>query len=755
MVRRGWAPAALALLLAACSGGHRAPAGVAAAPAPRAPLPGAIDAARLARGDAEPEQWLTPGGGWRGTHHSALADINPATLARLGFAWEFATGTRRGLEATPVAVDGVLYTSGVAGRVYALDAATGALRWRFEPRVDLQVVRGTCCDEVNRGVAVWRGRVYVASLDGWLYCLDAADGKPLWKVDTIADRTRAYSSTGAPLIAGDAVVIGNAGGEYDVRGYVTAYELATGAQRWRFFTVPGAAAGDAPASASTAAAQPELAAAARTWDAHSDLRYGGGGPVWDGLAYDPALDLLYVGTGNAETYPQRVRSPGGGDNLYTSSILAIAPKTGRLVWHYQETPGDQWDFDSDAPMVLVDRKIDGVPRRLLLHAPKNGLFYVLDRSDGKFVSAGKFATANWTSGVDASGRPSVDRTAADYGGGAKLVFPSVIGAHSWAPMAYGAATGLVYLPTAEMGNILYDVSGSLGYRPSLFNANVGVVLSGFIDFLKDTLPPAVRRDLDSGRLLAGAPPLRMRSSLQAWDPIAQKVVWRSADGDWWDHAGVLATAGGLVVQGSDRGVLRFYDAVSGKLLRSIETGSSIIAAPAMYRVGGETFLVVLAAWGGGGWAVAHPESAAYQRGNAGRILAFKLGGGAVPLPPLLPADPPVPKPPARPADAATLARGAMLFGTNCAICHPNQTRSGSADLRRMSAGIHAAFNDIVLNGLKRDAGMPGWGDVLSAADADAIHAYLVGVAAQAYAAQEKSRRSGAAAGAETGIVKGY
>ncbi len=729
----------LVLLLAACGDRHDRPS-------PAAASAGRIDQARLIH--AEPGQWLSTGGGWRGMHFSALADIDRDTVSRVGFAWEFDTGTRRGLEATPVVVDGALFTSGVAGRVYALDAATGALRWRFEPDVNLQVVRGTCCDQVNRGVAVWQGRVYVASLDGWLYCLEAADGHLLWKVDTIADRSRAYSSTGAPLIAGDVVVIGNAGGEYDVRGYVTAYELASGAQRWRFFTVPGD-----PAKPYE---NPELSAAARTWDAHSDLRYGGGGPVWDGLAYDPELDLLYVGTGNAETYPQRVRSPAGGDNLYTGSILAIAPRSGRLVWHYQETPADQWDFDSDAPMVLADREIDGVPRRLLLHAPKNGLFFVLDRADGKLISAGKFAAANWTRGVDpATGKPVIDREAADYGGDPKLVFPSVIGAHSWNPMAYSPTTGLVYVPTVQMGNLLYDVSGALGYRPTLFNANVGLMFSGFIELLKDTLPPAVKSAVAGTRLLADPASLRMYSYLQAWDPIAQKAVWRTAEVDWWDHAGVLTTAGGLVVQGSDRGVLRFFDAVTGKLLREIDTGSSIIAAPAMYRIGSQSYIVVLAGWGGGGWAIAHPQSAAYQRGNAGRILAFKLDGAAVPLPPALPPDPPLPKPPAQHTDAATLARGGILFGANCAICHPNQTRSGSADLRRMSEGIHASFNDIVLKGLKRDAGMPGWGDVLTAQDADAIHAFLIELSEQAYRSQEQARAGGGRAENDGGMVKGY
>jgi quinohemoprotein ethanol dehydrogenase len=693
----------------------------------RVALPVVLLALCACQAHHQDNQWSYLGGDWRGTHYSPLETINRDTVSRLGFAWQFATGTRRGMEATPVVVDGVLYASGVAGRVYALDAASGVEQWRFEPAVDMQVVRGTCCDQVNRGVSVWQGRVYVASLDGWLYALDAANGRVLWKVDTIIDRKRAYSSTGAPLIAGDVVVIGNAGGEFDVRGYVTAYALRDGRQRWRFYTVPG--------DPARGFENPELAAAASTWDPHSAWQYGGGGPVWDGMAYDPQLDLLYVGTGNAGTYPQRVRSPAGGDNLYTCSILALSPKTGRLAWHYQETPGDQWDFDADAPMILVDRRINGVERQLLLHAPKSGVFYVLDRSNGKLVSAGKFATANWTQGVDpATGRPIVDHEAADYRERAKLVFPSVIGAHSWQPMAYSPLTGLVYLPTLEAGNVLYDSSAETGYRPSLFNANVGLMLNGFVDDLKDSLPPAVRREYDSGRLMAGHPDRRMYAYLQAWDPLAQKAVWRSEASDWWDHAGVLASAGGLVVQGNDRGLLRVFDADSGRLLKSIDTGSSIIAAPAMYQVKGATYIAVLTGTGGGGWAVAHPESAAYRRGNVGRILAFRLDGGAVPLPPLLPADAPFPRPPAQQASAATIARGAKLFGENCAICHPNMTRSASSDLRRMSAGVHASFNDIVLQGLMRETGMPSWGDVLSVADAGAIHAFLIDLSQRAYAA---------------------
>ncbi len=711
------------LLLPGCERPGEAPAPAAAAPA------GQVDRARLLAADGEPGQWLTGGGGWQAMHYSALTDLTSANVQRLGLAWEFDTGTTRGLEATPVVVDGVMYASGVAGRVYALDAASGALRWRFEPVVDLQVTRGSCCDQVNRGLAVWRGRVYVGALDGWLYALDAASGRVLWKSDTFVDRARAYTSTGAPQIAGDVVVIGNGGAEFDARGYFSAYDLDSGELRWRFYTVPGD-----PAKPRE---HPDLEIAARTWDPNSAWQYGGGGTVWDGLAYDPELDLLYVGVGNTVPYPQWVRSPAGGDNLFTDSLLAINPRTGRLVWYYQQTPGDQWDIGSNAPMILVDREIDGRMRKLLLHAPKNGLFYVLDRTDGKLLSARPFAQVNWLKSIDpVSGRPTVDREAVDYRNGPKLVFPSIIGAHSWQPMAYSPKTGLVYLPTLEAGNIIYDITPERGYRPSLFNANVGFAFMPGIEASKASLPLPVQRVIDAGILQRGGFDLRMRALLQAWDPIAGKAVWTVPDLPASHRSGVLATGGNLVFQGNPAGELRVFDATNGKLLASIQTGSSIIAAPMSYRIDGVTYVAVMAAWGGGGWAAPEPGSAAYRYGNRGRILAFRLDGRAVPLPAELPEPAPLPEPPAPRGSPAEIARGAALFAANCAICHPNTPRTLSADLRAMTPAGHATFEQVVLDGLKVPLGMPRWKDVLSRQDVAALHAYVIDVARRDYAAQQ-------------------
>jgi quinohemoprotein ethanol dehydrogenase len=313
-------------------------------------------------------------------------------------------------------------------------------------------------------------------------------------------------------------------------------------------------------------------------------------------------------------------------------------------------------------------------------------------------------------------------------------------------MAYSPDTGLVYLPTIELGNVFFDISHESGYRPGLFNAGIGLVFSAYLLDQKESLPPPVKGALANGTLLTGSPDLAGRAFLQAWDPIEQHTVWKTLDRSWWDHAGVLASAGGLVFQGKDTGELEVLDAMSGKVLKRIDTGTGIIAAPMSYRVNGVQYIAVMAGWGGGGWAVPHPDSASYRYGNAGRILAFKLGGGAVPLREPLPAPDPIAAPPPQMANAATIARGAALFGSNCGICHPNQTRSSSADLRRMSPATHAAFRQIVLDGTLKGRGMPAWSDVLSSADAGAIHAFLIDSARQAYEAEQTAIRAGKRAG---------
>ncbi len=642
---------------------------------------GQIDQKRLMAADKHPGEWLTQGRDFGKGHYSPLDQINTSNVDRLGFAWQYDTNTVRGLEATPLVVDGVMYTSGSVGQVYALNAKTGKALWTYQPHNDMRVNQRSCCDEVNRGVAVWRGKVYVASYDGHLVALDAAAGKELWSADTIVDRKRAYVSSGAPQVAGKVVVIGNAGAEYDARGYVSAYDLDTGKLAWRFFTVPGD-----PAKPQE---NPELEVALKTWDPKSNWPMGGGGTVWGDMAYDPDLNLVYFGTGNGTFYDQSRRSPAGGDNLYIASIMALNADSGRLAWYYQEAPGDSWDYDATQPIVLADLKFGGANRKVLMQAAKTGFFYVLDRKTGRLLSAEKFVPVTWAERVDLrTGRPIFAAGVHDFRNnfnGKVYLHPASMGGHNWNPMSYDPKTGLVYIPEIE-------------------NSDTG--------------------------LFAG------QTFLRAWNPILGRHVWATPAGYWWDHAGVLSTAGGLVFQGNAPGQLIVYDAATGEKRKEIDCGSTIIAAPMSYEVDGVQYVAVMAAWGGGGWSWVHSEDAAYQRGNEGRIIAFRLDGGVVPIPPLLPPVQPIPQPPPLTASAAVVKQGGALFGAHCASCHVNQPGSLAPDLRRMTKETHDAFNQIVLRGVLQNAGMPPWDDVLSQADAGAIHEYLISISWDAYNKQQ-------------------
>ncbi len=633
---------------------------------------GQVDRARLLAADQHPENWFTAGRDFGKSHFSPLTQINTRSVARLGLAWQYDTHTIRGLEATPLVVDGVMFTTGSVGQVYALDATNGREIWTFDPHNDMRVNQRSCCDEVNRGLAVWQGKVYVGSFDGHLFALNARTGSVVWKVDTIVDHKRGYTSTGAPEVAGHVVVIGNSGAEYDARGYVSAYDLETGKLAWRFYTVPG--------DPSKPYENPELKMAAKTWDPNSSWPMGGGGTVWDAIDYDPQLNLVYFGTGNGTFYDQSKRSPAGGDNLFIASIIALNPDTGRLVWYYQLAPGDQWDYDAVQPMILTDLKIDGVVHKVLMQAPKTGFFYILDRKTGKVLSANAYVPVTWATRVDLkTGRPveAPDARTFKYSyNGSKYISPSPMGGHNWNPMSWDPQTGLVYIPAIE-------------------NSQTG---------------------LFSGKAF-----------LRAWDPIHGRKAWEVPMSDGWDRPGVLATAGGLVFQGTGTGHFCAYDAKTGTKLKDIEVGSTIVAAPMTYSVGGVQYVAVMAAWGGGGWNFPHPNSAAYLRGNEGRILAFKIGGGPTPVPPLLSPIQPIPQPPAQTGTAESIQHGQALFEAHCSSCHINEPGSLAPDLRRMTPETHAAFHQIVLSGILQNAGMPPWDNVLSPADADAIHDYLISI----------------------------
>jgi quinohemoprotein ethanol dehydrogenase len=567
---------------------------------------------------------------------------------------------------------------------------------------------------VSRGLAVWNGRVYAASLDGRLFALDAGSGKIIWQVDTLIDRNRDYTITGAPQIASKNVVIGNSGAEYGVRGYITAYDLETGTQSWRFYTVPGD-----PAKPFEHA---EMEIAAATWDPNSRWDVGGGGTVWDAMVWDPELNLLYIGTGNGAPWAQSVRSPAGGDNLFLASILALDPDTGRLVWHYQTVPGENWDYTATQHMILADLSVGGKQRRVLMQAPKNGFFYVLDRTNGQLLSAEKFTTVTWADHIDLdTGRPVITG-AGSYDAQAREVAPGPGGGHNWQPMSFNPDTGLVYFTYFD-DPAVYSLRENYQFVPGWNNQAVSILSAG----LGEQIP----QDATSGSKRGGY--------LGAWDPVRKKYAWNIKLGDGIFHGGVLSTAGGLVFEAKDDGNFIAYDAATGAVLHEIQTGNSIIAAPATYQVDGEQYVVVMAGWGGGLLGYYPPGSAVAKYRNDGRVLAFKLGGGDVPLPPKVEALRPIPVPPVIEASGETIRAGARIFQKACGECHYN-IYGGYPDLRRMSPATHALFNDIVLHGIYQSKGMGGFADTLTEEDAEAIHIYLIDLANQALREQEAERR---------------
>jgi quinohemoprotein ethanol dehydrogenase len=668
-----------------------------------------VDEARIRAADGEPGNWLAHGRTYDEQRFSPLAEIDRSTVASLGLAWSFDTGVGRGHEATPLVVDGVMFVTLPWSVVVALDARSGALLWRHDPEVPRPWARNACCDVVNRGVAVWKGRVYVGTLDGRLVALDAGSGAKLWEVNTI-DREKPYTITGAPRVVKGKVVIGNGGAEYGVRGYVTAYDAESGAQAWRFYTVPG--------DPSQPFEHPELEAAARTWTGRW-WELGGGGTAWDSMAYDPELDLLYVGTGNGSPWPRKLRSPGGGDNLYLSSILALRPDTGRLVWHYQTTPGDNWDYTAVQQIVLADLDWDGRPRKLLMQAPKNGFFYVLDRATGELLSAEKFVRVSWASHVDpATGRP-VETPEGNYDERPRWVLPSPNGGHLWHPMSYHPETKLVYIPVLELG-FLYGLDPGFEHEKGAWNLGLPVDdIPALLTKYADEMPPAW-------------------GELKAWDPVQQKAIWTVRHPGSF-NGGVLSTAGGLVFQGTSDGRFAAYAADSGAKLWEITTNIGIVAPPISYAVDGRQYVSVLAGWGGGGVIEGSDAgiSAASRYVNQGHLFSFALGATGtlpeVPLRDLAVAD----GLPELDVPLGAAQAGSALFHRYCMFCHGIDAVTAGVvpDLRYSSLETHAHFADIVLGGTRQHLGMASFADKLDADDVRAIQAYVIRRAQETKAAE--------------------
>ncbi|WP_052322039.1 PQQ-dependent dehydrogenase, methanol/ethanol family [Novosphingobium sp. MBES04] len=649
--------------------------------------------------------WASHGLNGGETRFSPLDAITPDNIADLGVAWfaDFDTRTLRGVEGTPLVVDGVMYATGAWSKVLALDAVTGRRLWEYDPEVPGSAAREGCCGVVNRGVAYHEGRIYLGSFDGRLIALDAATGAVVWQVDT-TEGDRPYTITGAPRVVKGRIVIGNGGAEYGVRGYVSAYDAATGERAWRIYTVPGD-----PAKGFES---PAMEMAAKTWSGEW-WKYGGGGTAWDSMVYDPELDLLYIGVGNGGPWSRKVRSQGEGDNLFVSSILAVRPETGEYVWHFQEVPGDEWDYTATQHMILADMEWEGRPRKVLMQAPKNGFFYVLDRETGEFLSGTPYVPVTWTRGLDPeTGRPDIVPAARYSEEGAPFLgMPSPAGGHSWQPMSYNAATGLVYFPTAEIpyGYVAGD-AGAFTFDPRGWNTGQ--------DEAKSSMPedPEVRKQIAA----------MMKGALVAWDPVKGERAWSVPMDTPW-NGGVLSTAGGLVFQGNASGEFVAYAAQDGRRLWARQMGSGIVAPPVTYAVDGVQYVSVAVGWGGIlplNLGVALKDA---MRPLVNRVVTFRLGAhGELPIPA------PAPEAPiariASDASEAMVAQGRQLYHVRCWMCHGDTVvnRGGIPDLRASpaitDAGVFAAF---VREGVAELRGMPDFGKELDAQETEAIRAYVI------------------------------
>jgi len=652
----------------------------------------------IRQNEAQTKEWPTIGLDYAETRFSKLKQIDDSNVKDLGLAWSYDLESTRGVEATPVIVDGIMYVTAPWSIVHAIDVRTGKRLWVYDPKVPRAIGYKGCCDVVNRGVAVHKGKVYVGAYDGRLIAIDAATGKQVWETDTVIDHARSYTITGAPRVVKGNVVIGNGGAEYGVRGYVTAYDAESGAQKWRWFIVPG--------DPSKPFEDESMEKAAKTWDpAGKYWEAGGGGTAWDNMAFDPDLNLIIVGTGNGSPWAHSMRSPAGGDNLYLSSLVALNADTGKYVWHYQETPGDNWDFTATQSIILADLQIGGQQRKVILHAPKNGFFFVIDRTNGQFISAKNFVDVNWATGYDSNGRP-IEIPEARQTDKPRDSIPGVFGAHNWHPMSFNPQTGLVYLPAQHVPlTLLDDKSWKFGVNaPGAFSSGLGWNTATHLNAEPPNSKPL-------GRLIA-------------WDPREQKEVWRQEHTSPW-NGGTLTTAGNLVFQGTADGRFVAYNAKTGAKLWETETGTGVVAAPATYEVDGKQFVSVAVGWGGV-WGV---QRRATERNSPGTVYTFVLGGTAK-------APEFVPYPQGAllkdvKYDPEHVKEGKVLYVSNCAVCHgvPGIQRGGNVpNLGYSATAVISELDKFVFNSPHVEGGMPDFTGKLKPEEIEKIKAFIQGTA---------------------------
>ncbi len=670
--------------------------------APPEPSIGMVDDARiLAALENEPGSWLAHGIDFNEQRFSPLTQINRGNVAELGLVWHKDLGTLHAQEATPLVVDGLIIFPSAWNIVHAVEAVTGNTRWVYDPKVDRGRL-GTIWAPLSRGVAVYQGRVYVATIDGYLIAVDVATGTEVWRVDTITDRSIPYFISGAPRVGGGNIYIGNGGSEWGTRGYTTAYDAATGDLVWRFWSVPG--------DPSLPFEHPEMELAAKTWKGGEWWKIGGGGNVWNSIVYDAELNQVYLGMGNAAPWARAIRSPGGGDNLFAASIVAVDANNGKMNWYYQQVPGDNWDFTSVQDMALVDLEVDGVMREVIMQAPKNGFFYVIDRTNGELLRAHPFATVTWASHVDMeTGRP-VELEQGNYDKEAKWVLPGPMGAHNWQAMSVDPETGIVYMGTQDYA-WWFKIDPNF-QETGIYKWRVGQMNTG--------------TDLETADLLEGVTSPASQGYLTAFDPLTGEVKWQNELEHFW-NGGVVATAGGLVFQGEGMGNLYAYDKDTGDRLWGFNTYTSIIAPPITYAIDGTQYVAILTGSGGAETFLGKAaDTATDTYGNHPQLLVFGLGGTEQLAVPTVRPDIP-PEQPLLSTDRQELRRGSVLYHDFCGRCHGGQAKSFGVipDLRFMDASVRDTFDQIVLEGAREQLGMGAFAEWLTEEDSKRVLGYIL------------------------------
>ncbi|MBJ66280.1 MAG: PQQ-dependent dehydrogenase, methanol/ethanol family [Rhodobiaceae bacterium] len=684
---------------------------------------GNINTERIINANNEPQNWLSHGRDYHEQRYSPLNQINLETINKLELEWSLDMGTKRGLEATPIIDNGIMFVSSTWSVVHAVDAKTGKELWVYDPDVPRSWARKVCCDVVNRGVAVWEGQVYFGTIDGRLISLDAKTGKNIWEINTLIDSDKDYTITGAPRVANGKVYIGNGGADMGgVRGYVSAYNTKNGNLEWRFFTVPG--------DPSLPFEHPELEMASKTWTGQW-WTMGGGGTVWNAIVFDPEFNQLYIGTGNGSPWNQQIRSPEGGDNLFLSSIVALNADTGKMNWYYQTTPEERWDYTATQDIILADLNVDGEDRKVLMQAPKNGFFYVLDRKTGELLRANNYVKTNWATHVDLkTGRPVLNPNK-DYYEKAIWILPGTYGGHGWQAMSYDPKQKLVFIPTMEIAAVhrvkkTFEETGLYKMLPE--TVNTGTEFNLF-----DTVP-----DMSDGDNI---PPIT--GELIAFDPLTGETRWSVKHKQFW-NGGPLTTAGGLVFQGNASGFLEAYNAKNGKLVWSKNVYTGIMAPPVTYMIDEEQYISILAGDGGASnflgdnFGIWEGQLASIKYGNYGKLLTFKLNGKSK-IEALEEKDLSIPEQPIINASLEDIKAGQDIYANYCAICHGSGVHGKTiSDLRYMSKETHEYFNEIVLNGMLEENGMKGFSDILNEKNAFEVYSYIVDVATKERSLQQRN-----------------